>query len=106
MTFNDFVWQVSTPPLLPVHSDRPLIARNGTLDQIKNPIPPNRRTLISYALRFLSCLLTMEVVLHFMYVVAIKDTGAWQGDTPAELSMVGFWNLIIVWLKVRVVVLL
>jgi hypothetical protein len=42
----------------------------------------------------------MEFVLHFMYVVAIKDTGSWGGDSPAELSMVGFWNLIVVWLKV------
>ena len=24
----------------------------------------------------------------------------WQGASPMELSMVGFWNLIIVWLKV------
>jgi hypothetical protein len=39
-----------------------------------------------------------------MYIVAIKDSskeGAWQGDTPFELSMIGFWNLIVVWLKVR-----
>ena len=36
----------------------------------------------------------------FMYVVAIKDTKAWQGTNAAELSMIGFWNLIIVWLKV------
>jgi hypothetical protein len=45
----------------------------------------------------------MEVILHYMYVVAIKDQGrsAWQGDTPAELSLIGFWNLIVVWLKVR-----
>jgi hypothetical protein len=44
----------------------------------------------------------MEVILHYMYVVAIKDQGksAWQGDTPAELSLIGFWNLIVVWLKV------
>ena len=56
-----------------------------------------------YAVRFLSCLLTMEFVLHFMYVVAIKDTGSWGGDSPAELSMVGFWNLIVVWLKVCLV---
>lgn len=37
-----------------------------------------------------------------MYMVAIKDTKAWDGFSAAELSMVGFWNLIIVWLKVRV----
>lgn len=42
----------------------------------------------------------MEFVLHFMYVVAIKDRKAWVGFTPAEISMVGFWNLIIMWLKV------
>lgn len=42
----------------------------------------------------------MEFILHYMYVVAIKDTKAWQGDTPLELSMIGFWNLMIVWLKV------
>lgn len=39
-----------------------------------------------------------------MYVVAIKDTAAWEGDSPAELSMIGFWNLVIVWLKVGILV--
>lgn len=42
----------------------------------------------------------METMLHTMYVVAIKDSSAWEGDTPAELSMIGFWNLVVVWLKV------
>lgn len=42
----------------------------------------------------------MELVLHFMYVVAIKDRKAWMGDSPAEIAMIGFWNLIVVWLKV------
>lgn len=46
----------------------------------------------------------MEFILHFIYVVAIKDTRTWQGASPMELSMVGFWNLIIVWLKVFVLV--
>lgn len=43
----------------------------------------------------------MEWVLHNIYVVAIKDAHAWYGDTPFELSMIGYWNLVIVWLKVR-----
>jgi len=42
--------------------------------------------------------------MHFMYVVAIKDTRTWLGASPMELSMVGFWNLIILWLKVFVLV--
>ncbi|KAF7972237.1 hypothetical protein HWV62_18648 [Athelia sp. TMB] len=41
----------------------------------------------------------MELVLHYMYMVAIKDAKAWKNDTPFELSMIGLWNLIIVWLK-------
>ena len=47
--------------------------------------------------------MTLEYILHFMYVVAIKDTKAWVGDSPAEIAMIGFWNLIVVWLKVRTV---
>ena len=35
-----------------------------------------------------------------MHVVAIKDAHAWSGMSPAQLSMIGFWNLIFVWLKV------
>lgn len=53
-----------------------------------------------YAFRFICSFVTMELVLHTMYVVAIKDTKAWEGDSPADLSMIGFWNLVIVWLKV------
>ncbi|EIN03983.1 MBOAT-domain-containing protein [Punctularia strigosozonata HHB-11173 SS5] len=78
MTFNDFMWQIRRPVLLPW------------------------RAVVSYAARFLACLLTMETILHFMYVVAIKDSKAWTGPspyTPAQLALVGLWNLIVVWLK-------
>jgi hypothetical protein len=44
----------------------------------------------------------MEFILHYMYMVAIKDARTWDGFSAAELSLVGFWNLIIVWLKVGV----
>lgn len=47
----------------------------------------------------------MEVILHYMYVVAIsktKDQGSWEGDTPFQLSMIGFFNLHIIWLKLLI----
>ncbi|KAF5359446.1 hypothetical protein D9756_002933 [Leucocoprinus leucothites] len=78
MTFNDFMWQHRYP----------------------NKQPPASTPIKGYTIRFLCSLLTMECILHFMYVVAIKDRKAWVGYTPAQISMVGFWNLIIVWLKV------
>jgi len=78
MTFNDFMWQ----------HRRPL----GIQSSMK----------ILYLIRFVVCYLTMEYVLHFMYVVAIKDTKSWIGDTPTEIAMIGFWNLIVVWLKLLI----
>lgn len=78
MTFNDFYWQLRRPHKIEIDE------------------------LLSYALRFVACLLTMEFILHFMYVVAIKDAKAVYGDTPMQLSMIGFWNLIVVWLKVGI----
>lgn len=78
----------------------PIMSFNDFTHQLRHPNPLTRRALWSYAMRFVMCFLTMELVLHYMYVVAIKDSGAWQGDTPAQLCMIGFWNLIVVWLKV------
>ncbi|KAI0750047.1 MBOAT-domain-containing protein [Daedaleopsis nitida] len=77
MTFNDFMWQ------------------------LRRPTSISWRSLLGYLARFFVCILTLEFILHFMYVVAIKDRKAWVGFSAAELCMVGFWNLIIVWLKVR-----
>jgi D-alanyl-lipoteichoic acid acyltransferase DltB (MBOAT superfamily) len=72
----------------------------GLKVQVQHPLKVSYRERAIYAFRFICSLLTMEAVLHTMYVVAIKDTKAWEGDSPADLSMIGFWNLVIVWLKV------
>ena len=55
--------------------------------------------MLGYLARFIVCIMTLEMILHFMYVVAIKDRKAWVNYSAAELCMVGFWNLIVVWLK-------
>ncbi|TBU27794.1 MBOAT-domain-containing protein [Dichomitus squalens] len=78
MTFNDFMWQ------------------------LKAPLTITWRTVLGYLGRFVVCIMTLEMILHLMYVVAIKDRRAWVGYSAAELCMVGFWNLIIVWLKLLV----
>ncbi|PWN39449.1 putative GUP1-Multimembrane-spanning protein essential for proton symport of glycerol [Ceraceosorus guamensis] len=81
MTFNDFTRQVAQRDCQP----------HLTL-----------RDRAAYAVRFVACLFTMELILHFVYVNAIKDSKAWNGATPMQLSMIGFWNLIIVWLKLLI----
>lgn len=55
---------------------------------------------IRYAIRFFLVLVAMEVVLHYDYVGAIsKASPVWDDYTPAQLSMLSFFNLHIIWLK-------
>ncbi|CCX33626.1 Similar to Putative membrane-bound O-acyltransferase C24H6.01c; acc. no. Q09758 [Pyronema omphalodes CBS 100304] len=63
-----------------------------------------RRRLL-YAVRLVIAILTMELALHYIYVVAISKTssrGSWAGDTPAQLAMIGYFNLHIIWLKLLI----
>lgn len=78
MTFNDFMWQLHHPETI------------------------TARDRVMYFIRFAACMLTMETILHTMYVIAIKDTKAWDGAGPGALSMIGFWNLVVVWLKLLI----
>lgn len=55
-----------------------------------------------YGARLLFCILVMEFILHFMYVVAVSKTKAWDGDTPFQLSMLGMFNLNVIWLKLLI----
>jgi D-alanyl-lipoteichoic acid acyltransferase DltB (MBOAT superfamily) len=55
---------------------------------------------IRYAIRFAVCFLTMELTLHFIYAVAIFNAKPdWDTYTPFQLSMLGYFNLHIIWLK-------
>ncbi|KAJ7774096.1 MBOAT, membrane-bound O-acyltransferase family-domain-containing protein [Mycena olivaceomarginata] len=87
----------------PLYLAGPIMSFNDYIWQHRKPLNIPRSTVLGYAMRFIVSLLTMEFILHFMYVVAIKDSKAWMGDTPAQIGMIGFWNLIIVWLKLMIV---
>jgi D-alanyl-lipoteichoic acid acyltransferase DltB (MBOAT superfamily) len=82
MTFNDFMHQLRQPLLhvLPEYS-----AQSTAL----------------YFIRWLFALLLMEILSHFFYVVAIKETKAWTGFSTFEIFSLGYWNLKLVWLKVH-----
>ena len=45
----------------------------------------------------------MELILHYIYAVAIsKAQPAWEIYSPFELSMLGYFNLHIIWLKLLI----
>ncbi|KAF8963140.1 MBOAT, membrane-bound O-acyltransferase family-domain-containing protein [Flammula alnicola] len=95
----NYVSYVLYPPL---YIAGPIITFNDFIWQHRKPISISKRYNMMYLLRFVFCYMTMEYILHFMYVVAIKDRKAWIGDSSAEIAMIGFWNLIVVWLKLLI----
>ncbi|KUJ24606.1 glycerol:H+ symporter-like protein [Mollisia scopiformis] len=85
----------------PLYLTGPIITFNDYISQLKYPPASieNSRT-IKYAIRFLLCLLAMELVLHFDYCVAIsKGDPNWSDYTPAQLSLLSYFNLHVLWLK-------
>lgn len=51
-------------------------------------------------MRFLVVLLTMELLIHHLYMVAIFHARPpWSAYTPGQLAMLGFFNLKHIWLK-------
>ncbi|KAI9854879.1 MAG: glycerol transporter, partial [Pleopsidium flavum] len=85
----------------PLYLAGPIITFNDYISQLRCT-PPSitiNRTVL-YGIRFLITLLTMEIMLHFIYAVAIsKAQPAWQVYSPFQLSMLGYFNLHIIWLK-------
>lgn len=81
VTFNDYIYQSNYQQL---------------------PSVKNYKRIFVYFARFLFCVLVMEFLLHFMYVVAVSKTKAWDGNTPFQMSMLGLFNLNIIWLKLLI----
>lgn len=56
-----------------------------------------------YALRFVLTFLAMELILHYIYVAALANSGPdWDLYTPFELSMLAYFNLHHIWLKLLI----
>lgn len=85
----------------PLYLAGPIITFNDFIHQLRyvSPSITLHRTIL-YAIRFFLCFLSMEFLLHFIYAVAIsKAQPAWEVYTPFQLSMLGYFNLTIIWLK-------
>ncbi|KAI9056770.1 MBOAT-domain-containing protein [Trametes sanguinea] len=100
--FYSFLYYIAYVLYPPLYIAGPVMTFNDFMWQMRKPVGISPQSNLGYLLRFVACILTLEAILHFMYVVAIKDTKAWVGYSAAQLCMVGFWNLIVVWLKLLV----
>jgi D-alanyl-lipoteichoic acid acyltransferase DltB (MBOAT superfamily) len=88
----------------PLYNAGPIITFNDYICQSRYPLPTiSKQGTILYGVRFLVVLLTMEFLIHFIYVVAIaKSNPDWNIYTPLQLSMLGYFNLIHIWLKLLI----
>lgn len=88
----------------PLYLAGPILTFNDYIAQARHrphSITPKRTVM--YAIRFIIVLLTMEIIIHYMYMVAIFHAQpSWSTYTPAQLSMLGFFNLKHIWLKLLI----
>ncbi|POS85866.1 hypothetical protein EPUL_001934 [Erysiphe pulchra] len=85
----------------PLYLAGPIITFNDYISQLKH-VPASIETTrtIKYGFRFLLCLLATELFLHFNYCVAIsKGNPNWFDYTAAQLSLLSYFNLHVLWLK-------
>ncbi|KAL2130272.1 hypothetical protein VTI74DRAFT_6689 [Chaetomium olivicolor] len=85
----------------PLYLTGPIITFNDYISQQRyQPATISRARTLKYAVRFVLVLLAMELVLHYDYVGAIsKSRPEWPSYTPAQISLLSYFNLHIIWLK-------
>ncbi|KIV80206.1 hypothetical protein PV11_07725 [Exophiala sideris] len=100
-SFRTYVAYILYPPL---YLAGPILTFNDYISQCtyQSPSISNRRTTL-YGIRFLLTLFCMEFLQHTTYAVAIsKVTSDWSVYTPFQLSMLAYFNLHIIWLKLMI----
>lgn len=85
----------------PLYLTGPILTFNDYISQQRHrPATIQRSRTIRYAIRFALVLLAMEVVLHYDYVGAISHARPdWGSYTAAQLSLLSYFNLHLIWLK-------
>ncbi len=82
----------------------PIMTFNDFWSQVRYPIPSTgTREVVRYAARWVANLLVMEIMLHYIYVVAMIRAKAYDDLTPGQMGMLGYFNLKYIWLKLLLI---
>ncbi|CAI7658081.1 unnamed protein product [Penicillium glandicola] len=100
-TFRNYIAYMLYSPL---YLAGPILTFNDYVSQQRyTSASLTRARTMMYAVRFGLTLLCMELILHYIYAVAIsKADPDWSVFTPGQLSMLAFFNLHIIWLKLLI----
>lgn len=89
---------------LPLYLAGPIITFNDFIAQSKKkPKSVTFNGTLIYGARWIFLFCLMEVMIHAFHVIAISKARAWDGFTPFQITMVGFWSLKHIWLKLTVI---
>jgi protein-cysteine N-palmitoyltransferase HHAT len=100
-SFRTYVAYILYPPL---YLAGPILTFNDYISQSTYPSPSvtNKRTTL-YGIRFALVLFCMEFLIHTAYMVAIsKASPDWSAYSPFQLSMLAYFNLHHIWLKLMI----
>ncbi|KAL1861752.1 hypothetical protein VTK73DRAFT_6966 [Phialemonium thermophilum] len=88
----------------PLYLTGPILTFNDYIAQLRyRPASIETDRTVRYAVRFALVLLAMEVILHYDYVGAIGKAGPdWASYTPAQLALLSYFNLHLIWLKLLI----
>ncbi|OJJ50159.1 hypothetical protein ASPZODRAFT_13249 [Penicilliopsis zonata CBS 506.65] len=88
----------------PLYLSGPIVTFNDYISQRRYASPSLTRTRTTlYGIRFFLTLLCMELMLHYIYAVAIsKASPNWSMYSTGQLSMLAYFNLHIIWLKLLI----
>lgn len=102
-SFNP-VYYVAYVLYSPLYLSGPILTFNDYISQQRHaPSSITRTRTILYAIRFCLTVLCMELVLHYIYALAISSAAPnWSLYTPGQLSMLGYFHLHIIWLKLLI----
>ncbi|KUM64827.1 hypothetical protein ACN42_g2261 [Penicillium freii] len=100
-TFRNYIAYMLYSPL---YLAGPILTFNDYVSQQRyTSASLTRSRIVMYAVRLGLTLLCMELILHYIYAVAIsKSDPDWSVFTPGQLSMLAFFNLHIIWLKLLI----
>ncbi|KIX93410.1 uncharacterized protein Z520_10829 [Fonsecaea multimorphosa CBS 102226] len=100
-SFRTYFAYVLYPPL---YLAGPILTFNDYISQstYRPPSVTTRRTAL-YGIRLLITMFCMEFLIHTAYMVAIsKASPDWSAYTPFQLSMLAYFNLQHIWLKLMI----
>ncbi|KAF9929630.1 glycerol transporter, partial [Linnemannia zychae] len=98
-----FIYYLAYALYAPLYVAGPIMTFNDFISQLRYPKTIPTKTYLLWLVRLIFALAVMEFTNHYMYMVAISKTQAWDGDSILQIAMIALFNLVLIWLKLLII---